>query len=101
MHSCCVTTADIKSFLDSKGIPYRSHGFPSSMDITECFTPGDERGELMLDFLTEILEFSRSAPPELKAGVLEVLKQPGCSREVDGRVMFNSNMEALVIDPGL
>lgn len=71
------------------------------MDITECFTPGDERGELMLDFLTEILEFSRSAPPELKAGVLEVLKQPGCSREVDGRVMFNSNMEALVIDPGL
>ncbi|XP_060733033.1 histamine N-methyltransferase-like isoform X2 [Tachysurus vachellii] len=60
---------------------------------------GDEKGELMLDFLTEILEFSKNASPELKAGVLELLKEPECSREVDGRVMFNSNMEALVIDP--
>lgn len=98
MHSRCVTTTDIKSFLDAKAIPYQSHSFGSSMDITECFTAGDEKGELMLDFLTEILEFSRNASAELKAGVLELLKSPECSREVDGRVMFNSNMEALVID---
>ncbi|MCJ8732899.1 hypothetical protein PDJAM_G00217210 [Pangasius djambal] len=79
VNSRCVTTADIKSFLDAKGIPYKSHGFMSSMDITECFTAGDEKGELMLDFLTEILQFSKSAPPELKAGVLELLKHPECS----------------------
>ncbi|XP_027018374.2 histamine N-methyltransferase isoform X2 [Tachysurus fulvidraco] len=99
VHSRCVSTADITRFLDAKRIPYESHVFESSMDITECFTDGDEKGELMLDFLTEILEFSKNASPELKAGVLELLKQPECSREVDGRVMFNSNMEALVIDP--
>ncbi|XP_034160780.1 histamine N-methyltransferase isoform X2 [Pangasianodon hypophthalmus] len=98
VNSRCVTTADIKSFLDAKGIPYKNHGFASSMDITECFAAGDEKGELMLDFLTEILQFSKSASPELKAGVLELLKHPECSRDVDGRVMFNSNMEALVID---
>ncbi|XP_060733035.1 histamine N-methyltransferase isoform X2 [Tachysurus vachellii] len=99
VHSCCVSTADITRFLDAKRIPHESHVFESSMDITECFTAGDEKGELMLDFLTEILEFSKNASPELKAGVLELLKEPECSREVDGRVMFNSNMEALVIDP--
>ncbi|GAA6064809.1 histamine N-methyltransferase isoform X2 [Tachysurus ichikawai] len=99
VHSRCVSIADITRFLDAKRIPYESHVFESSMDITECFTAGDEKGELMLDFLTEILEFSKNASPELKAGLLELLKEPECSREVDGRVMFNSNMEALVIDP--
>lgn len=88
----------MKSFLDARGIPYKSSGFASSLDITECFTEGDEKGELMLDFLTEILEFRKSASPELKAGLLERLKSPECSREVDGRVIFNNNMEALMID---
>ncbi|KAI5106752.1 histamine N-methyltransferase [Silurus meridionalis] len=97
VHSRCVTTADLNSFLGAKGILYESYGFESRIDITECFTAKDEKGELMLDFLTEILEFSKNIFPELKAAVLELLKHPECSREVDGRVMFNSNMEALVI----
>ncbi|KAK3517092.1 hypothetical protein QTP86_019362, partial [Hemibagrus guttatus] len=74
-----------------------SHILPSKMDITECFTAGDEKGELLLDFLTEVLEFSKNASPELKAGVLELLKHPECSREVDGRIIFNNNLEALVL----
>ncbi|KAK3505911.1 hypothetical protein QTP70_019243 [Hemibagrus guttatus] len=81
------------------GIPYQSHTLPSQMDITECFTAGDEKGELLLDFLTEVLEFSKNASPELKAGVLELLKHPECSREVDGRIIFNNNLEALVLTP--
>lgn len=97
--SQCVTTGDIKSFLDVKGIPYQKHTLPSHMDITECFTEGDEKGELLLDFLTEVMDFSKSASPELKAGVLELLKHPDCSKEVDGRIIFNNNLEAVVLDP--
>ncbi|XP_060786484.1 histamine N-methyltransferase-like isoform X2 [Neoarius graeffei] len=97
--SQCITTGDIRNFLDAKGIPYQSHTLPSQLDITECFTAGDEKGELLLDFLTEVMEFSKTASPELKAGVLELLKHPDCSREVDGRIIFNNNLEALVLTP--
>lgn len=90
--SQCLTTGDIKAFLDSKGVTYESFELPSQLDITECFIEGDEKGELQLDFLTEVLEFSKMAPPELKAGALELLRHP------DGKVIFNSNLEALVLD---
>ncbi|KAI5106757.1 histamine N-methyltransferase [Silurus meridionalis] len=94
-----LTVWDVKDMLDTKGIPYQSYTLSSQMDITDCFTAGDEKGELLLDFLTEVLEFRKNASPELKAGVLELLKHPECSHEVDGRIIFNNNLEALVITP--
>ncbi|XP_030643075.1 histamine N-methyltransferase-like [Chanos chanos] len=97
--SQCVTTGDIKSFLDAKGIPYKYYELNSQMDITECFTEGCEEGELLLDFLTEVIHFSKTAPPDLKAGVLDLLRHPDCSKEVDGRISFNSNLGVLVLDP--
>lgn len=96
--SQCVTTRDIKSLLDSKGVRYQSFDLPSQMDITECFTEGDEKGELLLDFLTEVLDFNKTASPELKDGVLELLRHPDCSTESEGRVIFNNNLGVIVID---
>lgn len=95
--SQCVTTGDMKSFLDSQGVSYQSYELPSQMDITECFTEGDEKGELLLDFLTEVLDFSNTASPELKAGVLELLQHPDCSMESNGKVLFNNNLGVIVI----
>ncbi|KAM3862507.1 histamine N-methyltransferase [Diretmus argenteus] len=97
--SQCVTTGDIKNFLDSKGVKYQNYELPSQMDITECFTEGDEKGELLLDFLTEVFDFSKTAPSELKAAVLELLRHPDCSVESDGRVIFNNTLGVLVFDP--
>lgn len=96
--SQCVTTGDIKRFLDSKGASYHSYELPSQLDITECFTQGDEKGELLLDFLTEVLHFSEAAPPELKEGVLSLLRHPDCSVESNGKVIFNNNLGVIVID---
>ncbi len=96
--SQCVTTGDIKSFLDSERVSYQSYELPSQMDITECFTEGDENGELLLDFLTEVLNFSQTASPELKAGVMELLRHPDCSVESDGKVIFNNNLGVIVLD---
>uniref|UniRef100_A0A8C6TL06 Histamine N-methyltransferase n=1 Tax=Neogobius melanostomus TaxID=47308 RepID=A0A8C6TL06_9GOBI len=59
----CATTADIKSLLDARGVPYQSYELQAHVDITECFTEGDQTGELLLDFLTEVLDFSRTASP--------------------------------------
>ncbi|XP_076119701.1 histamine N-methyltransferase-like [Alosa pseudoharengus] len=97
--SQCVTTGDIKTFLDTKGVPYKNYVLPSQMDITECFTEGDEKGQLLLDFLTEVIDFSKNASPELRAGVLALLRHPDCSKEEDGKVLFNNNLEVLVVDP--
>ncbi|CAB1457541.1 unnamed protein product [Pleuronectes platessa] len=96
--SQCVTTGDIKSSLDSEGVSYQSYELPSQMDITECFTDGDEKGELLLDFLTEVLDFSKTASPELRAGVLELLRHPDCSTESNGRVIFNNTLGVIVLD---
>lgn len=96
--SQCVTTGDIKSILDCKGVSYQSFDLPSQMDITECFIEGDEKGELLLDFLTEVLDFSKTASQELRAGVLELLRHPDCSMEAEGRVIFNNNLGVIVID---
>ncbi|CAL8320411.1 unnamed protein product [Merluccius merluccius] len=95
----CVTTAHIKSLLDSKAVGYHSYELPSQMDISECFVEGSEEGELLLDFLTEVQNFRQTAPAELKAVVLELLRHPDCSVETEGRVIFNNNLEALVLDP--
>ncbi|KAM8855497.1 histamine N-methyltransferase-like isoform 2-T2 [Spinachia spinachia] len=96
--SQCVTTGDVKSLLDCKGVSYQSYELPSQMEITECFTDGDEKGELLLDFLTEVLDFSKTASAALKAGVLELLRHPDCSVESNGKVIFNNNLGVIVID---
>uniref|UniRef100_A0A8C6WZP9 Histamine N-methyltransferase n=1 Tax=Neogobius melanostomus TaxID=47308 RepID=A0A8C6WZP9_9GOBI len=80
----CATTADIKNLLDTRGVPYQSYELQAHVDITECFTEGDQTGELLLDFLTEVLDFSRTASPELRQGVL--------------RVLFNNNLGVIVLD---
>ncbi|NXC44908.1 HNMT methyltransferase, partial [Penelope pileata] len=93
-----VSSAGIKKMLDSAGLKYQLHELPSHMDITSCFTKGDEDGELLLDFLTETCKFSKTAPPELKHQVLEELRKPGCSENRNGKVFFNNNLSVIVIE---
>uniref|UniRef100_A0A8C5DEF1 Histamine N-methyltransferase-like n=1 Tax=Gouania willdenowi TaxID=441366 RepID=A0A8C5DEF1_GOUWI len=93
----CVTTGDIKSILSTKGVNFHSYELPSQMDISECFIEGDEKGELLLDFLTQVQDFSKTASPELKDGVLDLLRHPDCSVQSNGKVIFNNTLEAIVI----
>ncbi|KAK3549892.1 hypothetical protein QTP86_015509 [Hemibagrus guttatus] len=93
-----LTTSEVKSFLDSKNIPYKNYKLQSLLDITECFTPGDEKGDRLLDLLTEVIEFRKTAPTELKDRVLEFLKRPENSQTVNGRILFDCSTEALLID---
>ncbi|NXF49249.1 HNMT methyltransferase, partial [Oceanites oceanicus] len=94
-----VSAADIKRILDSASLKYQLHELPSHMDITSCFIEGNTDGELLLDFLTETCEFSKTAPPELKRQVIEELRKPECSEKRDGKVLFNNNLNVIVIEP--
>lgn len=94
-----ISSANIKGILDSVGLKYKIYELPSHMDITCCFTEGDNDGELLLDFLTETCEFSKNAPPELRQQVLEELRKPGCSENRNGKVFFNNNMSVIMVEP--
>ncbi|NXY40588.1 HNMT methyltransferase, partial [Ceuthmochares aereus] len=94
-----VSSADLKRMLDSAGLKYQLYELPSYMDITSCFIEGSKDGELLLDFLTETCDFSKTAPPELKRQVLEELRKPECSEKRDGKVLFNNNLSVIVIEP--
>ncbi|XP_023649506.1 histamine N-methyltransferase-like [Paramormyrops kingsleyae] len=92
-----LTAADIKRNLTAEGISFEAFVLPSTIDITDCFIPGDEKGELVLDWLTSVVDFRRTAPPELKAGVMDLLRSPDFTTEVDGRALFSCNLEVLVL----
>ncbi|XP_068187829.1 histamine N-methyltransferase-like isoform X2 [Antennarius striatus] len=92
------STGDIRRFLDSKGVTYRSYDLPTQIDITKCFIEGNEEGEMMIDFLTQVLDFSKTASPELKAGVMEFLRCPEFSVESNGKVLMNANYELIVLE---
>ncbi|NXK58468.1 HNMT methyltransferase, partial [Sylvietta virens] len=96
---CYVSSADLPRMLDAAGLKYQLYELPSHMDITSCFIEGDKDGELLLDFLTETLDFAKTAPPELKRQVMEELRKPGCSEIRDGKVIFNNNLGVIVIEP--
>lgn len=85
--------------LDAAGLKHQLYELPSHLDITSCFIEGDKDGELLLDFLTETLDFAKTAPPELKHQLMEELRKPGCSEIRDGKVFFNNNLSVIVIEP--
>uniref|UniRef100_UPI00398F15A1 histamine N-methyltransferase-like n=1 Tax=Pristiophorus japonicus TaxID=55135 RepID=UPI00398F15A1 len=89
---------DVRKMLDDMRMKYKIYELSSDLDITEYFIEGNENGELLLDFLTESLHFRKTAPTDLKAEVLQYLRQPQCSREENGKIIFNNNLQAIVVN---
>lgn len=72
-----LTAAGIKRNLTAEGVSFEAFVLPSTIDITDCFIPGEEKGELLLDWLTSVVDFRHTAPPELKASVMNLLRWMG------------------------
>ncbi|XP_078084163.1 histamine N-methyltransferase-like isoform X2 [Mustelus asterias] len=88
----------VQKVLDEMRAKYRIYELPSDMDITECFIEGNEKGKLLLGFLTDVADFRKTAPVDLKAEVLHYLRHPPCSREENGKVIFNNDLHFIVVD---
>lgn len=92
-----VSSTRIEEILNGSGQKYQSYELPSEIEITDCFTEGNKKGDLLLDFLTETYNFRKTAPPDLKNEIMEDLKK-FYSVERDGRYFFNNNLGAIVIE---
>ncbi|XP_078084165.1 histamine N-methyltransferase-like isoform X2 [Mustelus asterias] len=89
---------DVHKTLDEMRMKYRIYKLASDLDITECFIEGNENGERMLDFITQVAHFRKTVPADLTAELLQYVRQPQCSREENGRIIFNNNLQAIVIE---
>lgn len=90
------SSADVIACAKSQGLKCEEHTITNSFDITECFNPSSQSGEHLLNFMTAKDHFHQSFTPEIRAGMLELLRHK-CSTEKDGKVMFNSNLSCIII----
>ncbi|XP_039673041.1 histamine N-methyltransferase A-like isoform X2 [Perca fluviatilis] len=90
------SSGEVIACLKSQGLKYEEHVIPNSFDITECFNPSSQTGKRLLNYMTANDNFYQSFSPEIKGGMLELLRNK-CSTEKDGRVLFNSNMSCILV----
>ncbi|XP_076015184.1 histamine N-methyltransferase-like [Genypterus blacodes] len=91
-----ITSGDVVSHLKSLGLKYEEHPIPKTCDITHCFKEDDEMGEHVLHFITGQERFHKSLTPELRAEILDHLRNK-CSIEKDGKIMFNSDGCGIIV----
>ncbi|XP_043929604.1 histamine N-methyltransferase-like [Protopterus annectens] len=94
-----LTTHQVKDVLEKIGLKCQHYDLPSVTDITKCFTSGSQQGELLLDFVTHASNFSKTAPPDYKAEIMQFLQQPECSTIKDNQILFNSDLGAIIVEP--
>ncbi|XP_075960212.1 histamine N-methyltransferase A-like [Anarhichas minor] len=90
------SSAEVIACLKSLGLKYEEHATPNTFDITECFNPSSQTGKSLLNFMTAKNNFYESLTPEIRAGILDLLRNK-CSTTKDGRVIFNSNMTCILV----
>uniref|UniRef100_A0A3P8SW98 Histamine N-methyltransferase n=1 Tax=Amphiprion percula TaxID=161767 RepID=A0A3P8SW98_AMPPE len=90
------SSAEVIACLKKQGLKYDEHPAPNSFDITECFNPSSETGQRLLNFMTAQDHFHESFTPEIRARMLDLLRNK-CSTEKDGKVFFNSDMKCILV----
>lgn len=82
--------------LNSLGLKFKERIIPNFFDITECYNPSSQRGRSLLNFLTARDNFHQSFTPEIRAEMLDFLRNK-CSTQKDGKVLFDSTLSCLLV----
>lgn len=90
------SSGKVMASLEGLGLKYEEHLIPNRFDITPCFDPTNVNGQDLLNCLTEKDDFNQSFSPEIRAGILDVLRNKSSTVE-DGKVTFNSNLSCIVV----
>lgn len=90
------SSAEVVACVKSLGLKYEEHVIPNSFDVSECFNPSSRSGARLLNFMTAQDNFQQSFSPEVRAGILDLLKNK-CSAKKDGKILFNSSLVGILI----
>ena len=90
------SSGEVIACLKSLGLKYEEHAVPNAFDITKCFDPNSQTGVRLLNFMTARDQFYQSFTPEIRAGILDLLRNK-CSTEKDGKVLFNSTLSCIFV----
>ncbi|XP_062258282.1 histamine N-methyltransferase A-like [Platichthys flesus] len=90
------SSAEVISSLKKQGLKYEEHVIHNTFDITECYDPNSTTGARLLNFMTATNNFHQSLTQEVRAGILDLLRNK-CSTVKDGRVMFNSELRCILV----
>ncbi|XP_033111322.1 histamine N-methyltransferase A-like [Anneissia japonica] len=93
---CSTSITDI---CKTNQIPFHLHHQESYGDITGLFSlDGLTRNEkLLLDFWTEMKDFKKQVPESLYKEVITFIKSPKCSKEIEGKLMVNTDNDMILI----
>ncbi|XP_003726977.1 histamine N-methyltransferase [Strongylocentrotus purpuratus] len=83
-----LTDEMIGATLDSQNMPYSGEQVTRYIKGTSVFKEGSQDGDHLLDFLTHSKDFRKTAPDNLRESVLKYLRDPECSMEKDGEILF-------------
>uniref|UniRef100_A0A3P9LZZ2 Histamine N-methyltransferase n=1 Tax=Oryzias latipes TaxID=8090 RepID=A0A3P9LZZ2_ORYLA len=90
------SSSEVVTCLKSLGLNFEEHLVPNTFDITECLDSKSVPGDRLLSFMTATDRFRESFTPEIRAGILELLRNK-CSTEKEGKVFFNSNLSCILV----
>lgn len=90
------SSKEVIASLNTLGLKYEEYAIPNSFDITECYNPSSQPGCRLLNFLTARDDFHQSFTPEIRANILDFLRNK-CSSQKDGRVVFNATLSCLLV----
>ncbi|RVE57735.1 hypothetical protein OJAV_G00202170 [Oryzias javanicus] len=90
------SSGEVVTCLQNLGLTFQEHLVPNSFDITDCFDSKSVVGDRLLSFMTAKDHFRESFTPEVRAAILELLRNK-CSTEKDGRVFFNSDLKCILV----
>eukprot|EP00057_Strongylocentrotus_purpuratus_P033764 XP_792696.1 PREDICTED: histamine N-methyltransferase [Strongylocentrotus purpuratus] len=92
----------LRQGLSSHDIPFHDIPFDENhqrahVDITSCFEKGSKEGKLLVDFISQIVDFHGSASPEFYKEVVDYIGSEECSeRKEDGTILYNNDWDAVV-----
>ncbi|XP_022080437.1 histamine N-methyltransferase-like [Acanthaster planci] len=93
------TSTDICGSLDQQSIPHARHLHHQRVrvDITDCFDRASVEGGLLVDFITNVVDFRGAASDDLRRSVMEYLASSDCSERDNGAILMNTDWDSVVV----
>ena len=70
----------VAKLLANHHIKFSETSVPDETEVTQCFGKDDETAEYLIDFLSHVLHFRETAPPDVVTGFMETVRELSIKR---------------------